>query len=104
MGLDDLIKEYERNEMERKIYKLIPSSWHAQMKLFTEDEFTNTALRDGEMIKAIDELAAFLEAYLALENGIQNQDLKAARKNLPGKYKAKVIAGVDFGRIYRQFS
>ncbi|MBU2251788.1 MAG: HD domain-containing protein [Candidatus Omnitrophica bacterium] len=103
-GLGDLIKEYERQEMERKIYKLIPAAWHSQMKLFTEDEFTDTTLRDGEMIKAVDELAAFLEAYLSLENGMQNQDLKTARKNLPAKYKSKVIAGVDFGKIYREFN
>ena len=102
-GLDDLIKEYERQEMERKIYKLIPADWHAQMKMFTEDEFVDTASRNGELIKAIDELAAFLEAYLSLANGIQSEDLAMARKSLPAKYKGRTIAGVNFAKIYKQF-
>ncbi|MCF7908877.1 MAG: HD domain-containing protein [Candidatus Omnitrophica bacterium] len=102
-GLDDLIKEYERQEMERKIYKLIPTDWHSQMRNFTEEEFTNTASRDGELIKAVDELAAFLEAYLSLANGIQSQDFTTAKKSLPRKYKSKIIAGVNFAKIYKEF-
>jgi len=108
-GLEDLIKEYERSEMEAKIYKLIPKAWHQAMRMFTESEFTNIITsdgiveRDGELVKGIDELAAFIEAYLSLSNGIQNQDLEKAKISLPKKYQSKNISGIDFGRIYSNF-
>ena len=102
-GLKELIKEYEQEEMERKIYKLIPSGWHSQMRMFTESEFANTSLRDGELIKASDELAAFIEAYLSLKNGINNDDLHNARETIAKKYKSKIILGVDFGKMYEEF-
>jgi len=102
-GLKDLIKGYERQEMERKIYKLMPKSWHAQMRMFTEDEFTNIKSRDGELIKAADDLAAFLEAYISLENGIQNQDLEGAISSIREKYKPKTICNINFLQIYSDF-
>jgi putative hydrolase of HD superfamily len=102
-GLKELIQDYERQEMERKIYKLIPPKWHPQMRMFTENEFTNTAIRDGELIKAIDELAAFLEAYLALRNGIQNSDLENAMSSVRKKYESKIISQVNFGEVYHSF-
>ena len=108
-GLGDLIKEYERSEMEAKIYKLIPKTWHQAMRMFTENEFDNiinsngVIERDGELIKGIDELAAFIEAYLSLSNGIQNQDMEKAVSSLKEKYHSKVICGMDFGHIYSDF-
>jgi len=35
--------------------------------------------RDGELIKAVDELSAFTEAYLALENGVKSKELNEAK-------------------------
>ncbi len=102
-GIKDLIKEYECEEMEKRIYKLLPAGWHAQMRMFTEEEFTNLKMRDGELVKVVDDLAAFIEAYMSLENGIQSQDLKTARTGLKKKYRSKVIAGVKFGKIYKEF-
>lgn len=105
-GLKELIQEYERQEMERKIYTLIPKAWHDEMRMFTEDEFMDlkqadgTIERDGELIKSVDDLSAFLEAYLSLKNGIQNEDLENAVQTLIEKYKSKVVSGVDFGKIY----
>jgi putative hydrolase of HD superfamily len=108
-GIKELIQEYERQEMEAKIYKLIPSNWHSQMKMFTENEFANVLSpegiveKDGELIKGVDDLAAFIEAYISLKNGIQSEDLKRAKTELLEKYKAKVISGFDFGQIYSDF-
>jgi len=108
-GIGDLIKDYEREEMERKIYKLIPESWHSEMRMFTEDEFTDIAAvdgtmqRDGELVKAVDDLAAFIEVYLALMNGIQNKDLESAKDSVIEKYKSKIISGIDFSQIYNRF-
>ena len=68
--MDSLIKEYEAEEMEKRIYKLIPFNWHEDIKRYTEDEFIDTKIRDGTMVKGADDLAAYIEAYLAVANGI----------------------------------
>jgi putative hydrolase of HD superfamily len=102
-GLDDLIKEYERSEMDKKIYKLIPEQWHGEIRMFTEHEFENVQNRDGELVKAADDLAAFIEAYLSIMNGINNENLITAMNNLKEKYKAKVTNGINFGKIYDDF-
>lgn len=102
-GLDSLIKDYEVEEMEKKIYKLIPDSWHGEIKMFTENEFSNTETRNGTLIKGADDLAAFIEAYLALKNGIRNEDLIYAKNKLEKKYKNKIIDGINFSRIYTDF-
>jgi putative hydrolase of HD superfamily len=103
-GVDRFLKEFEREEMQRRIYgpKLIPLAWEPEMQMFTEDEFVSKVMIDeqlrrttsdrinasynddsyspidGELVKAADDLAAFLEAYLALQHGISNAQLQTA--------------------------
>lgn len=89
--------------MEKKIYKLIPDNWYEDIRRFTEDEFSNTLERDGELVKGADDLAAYMEAYLALKNGIRNESLTNAMQNLREKYRNKIITGIDFERIYAGF-
>ena len=86
-----------------KIYKLIPESWHKDIGRFTEDEFTDTGERDGALGKGADDLAAYMEAHLALGNGIKNQALINAMQNLKNKYRDKPVMGIDFEKIYRDF-
>lgn len=108
-GLKDIIKDYERQEMERKIYKLLPASWHNDMKMFTQEEFSDLAgkdgliIRDGGLVKAADDLAAFIEAYLALENGVKSDDLTRAKQDVRKWYKLKTISGISLNRIYKEF-
>ncbi len=126
-GLDELIKEYEKEQMEKEVYGLIPDKWHQEMKMFTEDEFSSIVKidsktvrassdeisdrynsdyfdpRDGELLKAVDELSAFTEAYLALENGVKSKELNEAKASIKGKYKNRAIAGIEFDRIYADF-
>ena len=110
LGIDELIKKYEREEMNNKIYKLLPKSWHQQMRSYTENEFEDITseakdiLRDGELIKAVDRLAAFIEAYLSLANGLQGESLKIAVAEIPQDYKNRLISGIDFSVIYKEFS
>ena len=89
--------------MDKKIYKLIPERWHGEIRMFTEHEFENTQNRDGELVKAADDLAAFIEAYLSVTNGIHNENLIIAMNNLKEKYKDKVVSGINFGKIYDDF-
>lgn len=109
-GLDDLIKEYENEEMEKKVYKLLPDEWSGEMKNIIEDEFSDIkdksgrTLRDGKMLKAIDDLSAFIEVYLSTKNGIQNEILDSAAYSMRNKYKSSVISGINFTRIYEEFN
>ena len=129
-GVDRFVKEFERDEMQRRIYrpKLIPEAWQPEMHMFTEDEFvskvtvegklqntTSEAITasynrdlynpvDGELVKAADDLAAFMEAYLALQNGISNVQLRTAVKEKSLFYRHKTIAGIDFGKVYKGFN
>ena len=129
-GVDRFVKEFERDEMQRRIYrpKLIPQAWEPEMRMFTEDEFaskvtvegrlqntTSDAIGasynddrynpvDGELVEAADDLAAFMEAYLALQNGISNAQLRVAVREKSLFYRHKTIAGIDFGKVYKGFN
>jgi len=126
-GLDDLIKLYEKEQMEKEVYGSIPLEWHDEMRMFTENEFLNIAFvdgtmkqvdsdtinrnynadtynpRDGEIIKAADDLAALVEAYVAIENGIKSKDLDDSRRSIKQKYRDRIIGGINFEAIMNGF-
>ncbi|MEA4857534.1 MAG: HD domain-containing protein [Solidesulfovibrio sp.] len=52
--------------------------------------------KDGELLKVCDNLAAFIEAYTALRNGITSDQLQQAVWRLRNKYAATVL----FGRVH----
>ncbi|MFH1715211.1 MAG: HD domain-containing protein [Elusimicrobiota bacterium] len=122
-GLDLFIKKFEKEEMEDKIYRIIPNEWKIDMKMFTEDEFSNIVTvnnkkkridnslfkkynydkynpRDGKMIEFSDKLAAYMEAYLAIENGANGDELKNAMIDIKKKYNNTKISGYDLGSCY----
>ncbi|MCK4402992.1 MAG: HD domain-containing protein [Dehalococcoidia bacterium] len=129
-GLQRIVKRFERKQMKEEVYKLIPSSWHGEIKMYTENEFktivskegeiTQTTSaeinqrynrdefspRDGQLVRAIDHLAAYIEAYLATEqHGIKSTQLEDAKRKYSRRYrgqKAK-IAGIDFASVYADF-
>jgi len=59
-GLDDVIKKYERKQMEEAVMPLIPVEWQPEMRLFTGsmsgdddiDEFSDVVVREGRLKKA----------------------------------------------------
>ena len=126
-GLDSLIKAYEKELMEKEVLNLIPGEWHSEMQMFTEDEFSTIITRDGktiktdsetisrdfnddaynprdgEAVKTIDDLAAYVEAYCSLENGVKSRDLTAARESILEKYKDRIINNINFGNLFREF-
>jgi 5'-deoxynucleotidase YfbR-like HD superfamily hydrolase/competence protein ComGF len=126
-GLSELIKEYEKEQMEKEIYSLIPGGWHDEIRLFTENEFDSLIVsdgktvrlssddinakynrdefmpRDGQLVKAADVLAAFIEAFAAIKNGSPNQEFQEAKSSFRGSYGKAVIAGINFGEIYADF-
>ncbi len=126
-GLSELIKEYEMEQMEKEVYGLLPRQCHDEMRMFTENEFASVIVeqgsaktvtseeisrvynsdeynpRDGEIIEAADHLAAFIEAYMAIENGMRTKELNDAKNQLFQRYSRKTIAGIRFGEIYADF-
>jgi len=128
-GLDRFVKDFEHEEMERRIYgpELIPKAWQPEMRMFTEDEFVSKVTIDGqvchiasdaitascnqdrynpvdgELVKAADDLAAFMEAYLALQNGISNSQLQTAVQEKQLFYREKTLAGINFDDVYKNF-
>jgi putative hydrolases of HD superfamily len=126
-GLDELIKLYEKEQMEKEVYASIPPAWHNEMRMFTEDEFLSIASvngeitradsdtisrefnsdiynpRDGEMVKASDDLAALVEAYVAIVNGIKSKDLDDSRRSIKERYRDRKIGGINFGAIMEEF-
>ncbi len=126
-GLTELIKEYEKEQMEKEVLALIPEQWHPEIRMFTENEFSNIVIldgkvieadpgeinegynreeynpRDGSIIEATDHLAAFVEAYLALKNGIGSEELEEAKNTLKQRYRNVNIGGINFGGIYADF-
>ncbi len=125
--LENMLKEYEREQMKNEVYKLIPPQLHGQMQMYTEDEFSSIVSidgnyvpknsqeinesfnedrfdpRDGELVKAADHLAAYIEAYLSMHNGLASEELDEAKWTLKKEYKSKSVAGINFGEIYADF-
>ena len=126
-GLDELIKEYEKEQMDKEVYGLIPREWHADIRMFTEEEFTSIVHvngrrkkvasaeisgkynedgfnpRDGELVKAADSLAAFIEADVAIKNGSYSPEFQEAKMAFRNMYGRADIAGINFGEIYADF-
>ncbi len=126
-GLSDLIKQYEKEQMEKEVYGLIPKAWHKEVRTFTEKEFDSIITlkgrrkkvgsdeinkrynddfynpRDGVLVKAADNLAAFIEAYVAVRNGSYSREFQEAKLAFKDLYGRATIAGINFGEIYADF-
>ena len=126
-GLDELIKQYEKEQMEREVYGLIPKDWHKEVRTYTEREFDSIITlkgrrkklgsdeinakynsdiynpRDGALVKAADSLAAFVEAYVAIRNGSYSREFQEAKLAFRDTYGRATIAGINFGEIYADF-
>ncbi len=123
-GLEQIIKEIESRQIEERILPLLPASWHQELKYFIEDEFaskvqindrtevvTSEAINqfhnldcfnpvDGELIRACDHLAAYMEAHLSLSHGIKSPHLEQGLADLSRLYRGSSLAGVSFGNLY----
>lgn len=127
-GLEDIIAEYEENQMKTRLFPLLPLSWRNEMKYFTRDEFENKIIiegeivkgisfkelnnkynkniynpLDGKLIKACDKLAAYIEADISIKHGITSKYLEEGRINIYNKFKNKKISGIDFGEVFNYF-
>lgn len=134
--IGDLIKEYEEQEMERRImaplaengYQDIASRLGYFLGLETGSEFHAQAIvggfpkkitteeldsrynddsydpKDGELLKLCDHLAAFLEAYNAIQNGITSSQLHQAYWRINQSYMENpIVAGIHVGPLLADF-
>ncbi len=126
-GLEQIIQEIEHRQLEERIFPLLPLSWHGEITYFTENEFQSKIIEegrvravpseeitdhynldhysplDGELIKACDQLAAYMETFLSISHGISSNHLAEANRQLYEMYKNKTVAGIDFGQIFSYF-
>ncbi len=126
-GLDKLIKEIENRQVAEKILPLLPLYMHEEINYFINNEFVSKTKEkgkiyivtsreinekynkekycplDGEVLKACDNLAAFIEATLSISHGITSNHLREGAQALYQKYKNKNIAGIEFGQIFDYF-
>lgn len=126
-GLRDLLGEYERQQMEKIIYPLLPPQCIAEMHVFTENEKKGVATvnggvrfvssdevnaaynkdeynpRDGEFIKLADEFAAYVESVEAMHNGCTNERFAGAAQNVKTFYDGLgKVGGVDVCELFRE--
>jgi len=122
-GLDELIKKYEKDQMENKILPLIPKKWADELDYFTQDEFKNKIKKDnqtlsisfdeierynenkyspidGEVIEVADKLAAFTEALISISHGVRSKELEEASKSIKNDWSKKKVHNVNISNIF----
>lgn len=123
-GLDEIIKDYEKLQFEERILPLLPSSIRDEVVYYIEDEFSNRIMEegkprkgipgaemaaynedryspiDGEVIRACDKLAAFIEASLSIRHGICSHHLLDGRSKIYREYRDQHPGGIDFAALF----
>lgn len=128
-GLDKLIKDIEKEAVDKKILAIVPPNIQEDIVYFTENEFANRykiehfthnaisgdELMDkfnrneyngiyGEFLKVFDHLSAYLEAKISISHGISSDDLVNGAEGIYDKCADKVMCGVDVGKLFRDFA
>lgn len=126
-GLEEILKDIEKRQIEERILTLLPESWHREIKFFLENEFQSKVILnheivpcpseeicaqynsdeysplDGELIKACDQLAAYIEAALSISSGIKSRHLGEGKEHIYNKYAGAKIAGFSFRQLFDYF-
>lgn len=126
-GMEELIAQYESEQMEIEVYSLLPDSWRDEIALYTHNEFSDSIVengqrklvekdeinqhynensfspRDGRLVRAADHLSAYIEAHEAVRNGSGSPDIKEALIHLSKHYRGKTICGIGIGRVFEDF-
>ena len=132
----DLVKEYERKELRRKVLAPLEQGGHSSLcdrlayflGLEVGSEFMETVRvdgrvqtvdfetfcsrynadefdpKDGRMLETCDSLAAFIEAYAAVSNGIASAQLQEALWRIRSQYRTSTLGhGVHVGALLADF-
>jgi putative hydrolase of HD superfamily len=68
---------------------------------YNADKFNSVC---GTLVKAADNLSAFLESIQAVNNGCGSPEVQAARYLISKDYEDVKIGGLDLGLLYRELS
>lgn len=127
---DLLIKNLEQELAEKEIFPLIEQSWLDEIKYYSIDEFNNKVQidnkilskditieqlndnynqnrfnpYDGELIRAADHLAAFLEAWNSCSAGIKTEELSQAAQKIKEMYINKSLGNFFIKNLYSNFN
>jgi putative hydrolases of HD superfamily len=125
--LPEAIGKIERELAAAEIYPLVEPHWRSELEYFTTDEFASKVRAgdevhqvtsddinarfnadvhdpiDGELIRVADHLAAFVEAFKALDVGIRTRHLVEGMQGLSRTWQDRKVAGIDVGAIYADF-
>lgn len=93
-GLDEVLSRVENKLINEKILPLLPESWRKDMVRLTKSFGSET------MMKACDNLAAYMEVMLSKESGITSRHMERGANVLEQQYRGAVIDGIDFGKLY----
>jgi putative hydrolase of HD superfamily len=123
-GLEDIIKTYEKKQVDEKILPLLPKEWHTQMQYFVEHEFDDKIIEkgnvcivedlskynedkydalDGGLNGICDKLCAYIEACMTLEYGIKSDTLLESKNRMYNKYSHLKRGAIDFKPIFDYF-
>ncbi|MEK7649188.1 MAG: YfbR-like 5'-deoxynucleotidase [Patescibacteria group bacterium] len=125
-GLKDILGDYEKQQMEKIIFPLLPAHCVEEMHMFTEREKEGVITlngsyqwvcpdeinaqynedhfnpRDGAFIKLADELAAYVESSEALRNGCTNERFTNAMQKVKEYYDAAgVVGGINTKELFK---
>lgn len=127
-GLRDLIKDIEKKLIEEEILPLLPRQWHPEILYFIEDEFSSKITidgraqkvssesisldydtdidnpLDGQLVRVADQLAAYIEAALSVNYGLQAPVLAEGKQNIYSKWSNSTICKIDFRPYFDYFA
>lgn len=125
-AMPQVIKDIEKELVQKEIYPLINQNWIDEFKYFTTDEFKSRVLInnrimtvtsdeisdkynndiyhpiDGELIDVADKFSAFLEAYITDEIGIKTRHTMGGL-DIPGLFKGRTISGLSIPELFAGF-
>lgn len=126
-GLEELVKDLERQAISENLFPLVPESWRADLLYLVMDEFENRIrpdgavqiLRrdltewegqdgcdpvDGRVIEVCDKLSAYIEARESIRIGVRPAQLEEAAIRLSDAFANRVVAGYEASRLFGSFS
>lgn len=123
-GLEELIKNIEQEQFGEKILPLLPRAWHQEMLYFLGDEFKSKARvngqtvlcssemlsekysgdefepLDGALVRASDQLAAYIEASMSIDYGIKAPEMMKGKEQIYAQYAGIKICDIDFSKYF----
>jgi len=127
--LEETLKELSEELLEREVIKLLPPKWRDDFETLcltdlkqdfafingTRTPVTNADVMgqynldlfnpvSGCLVKAADDLSAFLESVQAVNNGCGSPEIQAGKYSIAKNYEGTKIGNLDLGLLYRELS